>query len=148
MTTENKMNTPLGYLSRKFFFGTLRDLSLLEEERLEDGKFDWPNLKKARDKARFIWRFLKKGVWETKEASLGMINSPDHGLISWKEEKGRRIEFRYLDLFFSIEVEERGDFHEKVVTILLRKVSDNGSMELKSEIPLTLSSLVSDGLPF
>ena len=147
MTETKKMNTPLGYLSRKFFFGALRDLSLLEEERLEDGKFDWPNLKKARDKARFIWRFLKKGVWETKEASLGMINSPEE-LITWKEEKGRYIEFQYIDLFFSIEVEERGMFHEKVVTILLRKTSDNGSMELKSEIPLTLSSLVSDGLPF
>ena len=148
MTTENKKNAPLGYLSRKFFFGALRDLSLLEEERLEDGKFDWPNLKKAREEARFLWRFLKKGVWETREAAEGVINSPDHDLISWKEDKGRRIDFRYLDFFFSIEVEERGDFHEKVVTILLRKVSDNGSMELKSEIPLTLSSLVSDGLPF
>ena len=148
MTENKKMNTPLGYLSRKFFFATLQDLSFLEEERLEDGKFDWPTLKKARERARFVWRFLKKGVWDTREAAQGMINSPDHGLISWKEDKGRRIEFRYLDLFFSIEVEERGDFHEKVVTILLRKTSDNGSMELKSEIPLTLSSLVSDGLPF
>lgn len=147
MTNSNtkKGAPPLGYWARNVFFGTLAALSVLEEERQDDGRFAGRAFKKAREEARDLWKFLKKGIWQTEDAKL--INSPDQEIITWKEGEGS-MEFKYFELFFSIKVDERGYEKEKVVTIILRKLSDNGSMELKSEIPLTLSSLVSDGLPF
>lgn len=146
MTTSKQRGAPLGYLSKKIFFGTLQSLSLLEEERLGDGRFGQEALNQARENARRLWMFLKRDIWDTREGKAGYIQDPELTLISCREE-GRRLEFRYMEFFFSIEVEE-GELQEKIVTIILRKESDNGSMELKSVIPLALSRLVSDGLPF
>jgi hypothetical protein len=145
MANSKKRGLPLGYLTRNAFFGTLNALSVLEEERQDDGRFAGKAFRKAREEARDLWKFLKKWIWETEDAKL--INSPDQDIITWKEGEGS-IEFKFFELFFSIKVEERGYEKEKVVTIFLRKLSDNGSMELKSEIPMNISSLVSDGLPF
>lgn len=152
MKSNPENDLPLGLLVERYFKLFLCRLAQFEGDRQIDGRFSQKDLGDVRRVCRLIWKFLTTSLWENKEFQrISEVDFPatEDSIFWWKREnsgKERKISFRYLDYIFQVSVEE--NFLEKVVVVGLRRKTDSGEMDFKSRLPMSLTTLESDGLAF